>query len=359
MPVIDHWWQTETGWPIAANCLGLEPLPVKPGSPTKPVPGYDVRDPRRDGRAAAAASKEGAVVIRLPLPPGHAADALERRRALRRDATSRQFPGYYAPATAATSTRTATSTSWGASTTSSTSPATACRPGRWRQVMRRAPRRRRMRRHRRRGRAEGRSCRSGSGRAEGRRPTGIPRTCSAELVRARARAGRAGGELQAARRRRATAEDPRPARSCAGPCGPIADGEPVRGPDAPSTTRRSSTSSARLFRAPRGRSAARRAARGRLSNENGRPPRPAALPAGCARDSRTPASWRRAGALDLHGRGERAGHARRLAHAPHAALTRLSRPGPGPQPALLEGFDGRTGLGGGMIGFPPTVPEDP
>src|SRR5437870_7416065 len=43
IPVIDHWWQTETGWPIAANCLGLEPLAVKPGSPTKPVPGYDVR----------------------------------------------------------------------------------------------------------------------------------------------------------------------------------------------------------------------------------------------------------------------------------------------------------------------------
>ena len=43
VPVIDHWWQTETGWPIAANCVGLGMLPVKPGSPTKPVPGYDVR----------------------------------------------------------------------------------------------------------------------------------------------------------------------------------------------------------------------------------------------------------------------------------------------------------------------------
>ena len=43
VPVIDHWWQTETGWGIAANCLGIEPLPVKPGSPTKAVPGYDVR----------------------------------------------------------------------------------------------------------------------------------------------------------------------------------------------------------------------------------------------------------------------------------------------------------------------------
>ena len=42
VPVIDHWWQTETGWAIAANCMGLEPLPVKPGSPTKAVPGWDV-----------------------------------------------------------------------------------------------------------------------------------------------------------------------------------------------------------------------------------------------------------------------------------------------------------------------------
>src|SRR6202007_1339784 len=43
LPVIDHWWQTETGWPIAANCLGIGQLPVKPGSPTKAVPGWDVR----------------------------------------------------------------------------------------------------------------------------------------------------------------------------------------------------------------------------------------------------------------------------------------------------------------------------
>ena len=49
MPVIDHWWQTETGWAIAANCLGIERLPVKPGSPTRAVPGWDLRvlDARR------------------------------------------------------------------------------------------------------------------------------------------------------------------------------------------------------------------------------------------------------------------------------------------------------------------------
>src|SRR5919197_1443403 len=53
-PVIDHWWQTETGWAIAANCVGLEPLPVKPGSPTRAVPGYDVRVLDGDGREAPA-----------------------------------------------------------------------------------------------------------------------------------------------------------------------------------------------------------------------------------------------------------------------------------------------------------------
>ena len=50
VPVIDHWWQTETGWPIGANCIGLELLPVKPGSCTKPVPGYDVRALSDDGQ---------------------------------------------------------------------------------------------------------------------------------------------------------------------------------------------------------------------------------------------------------------------------------------------------------------------
>jgi propionyl-CoA synthetase len=69
IPVIDHWWQTETGWPVAANCMGLEPLPIKPGSPTKPVPGYDVRILDERG-AVAPQGQEGSVVIRLPLPPG-------------------------------------------------------------------------------------------------------------------------------------------------------------------------------------------------------------------------------------------------------------------------------------------------
>ncbi|MFJ8910918.1 propionyl-CoA synthetase [Amycolatopsis sp. NPDC102389] len=69
VPVIDHWWQTETGWPIAANPRGLEPMPVKPGSATKPVPGWDVRVLDQAGDPLPA-GREGAIAIKLPLPPG-------------------------------------------------------------------------------------------------------------------------------------------------------------------------------------------------------------------------------------------------------------------------------------------------
>jgi propionyl-CoA synthetase len=68
-PVIDHWWQTETGWPVAANLRGLEPMPVKPGSPTVAVPGFDVRVLLPDGSIAPPGA-EGDIAIRLPLPPG-------------------------------------------------------------------------------------------------------------------------------------------------------------------------------------------------------------------------------------------------------------------------------------------------
>jgi propionyl-CoA synthetase len=69
VPVTDHWWQTETGWPIASNCMGIEPLAVKPGSPTKPVPGYRV-GVLDDAGQRVAPGAEGAVAIELPLPPG-------------------------------------------------------------------------------------------------------------------------------------------------------------------------------------------------------------------------------------------------------------------------------------------------
>ncbi|EHR52728.1 acyl-CoA synthetase/AMP-acid ligase [Saccharomonospora marina XMU15] len=69
VPVIDHWWQTETGWPIAANPRGIEKLPVKPGSATVAVPGWDVRILGQSGEELPP-GQEGAIAIRLPLPPG-------------------------------------------------------------------------------------------------------------------------------------------------------------------------------------------------------------------------------------------------------------------------------------------------
>lgn len=69
IPVIDHWWQTETGWPIAANPMGVEQLAVKAGSSTVPMPGYDVRVLDHEGRDCPPGT-EGDVCIRLPLPPG-------------------------------------------------------------------------------------------------------------------------------------------------------------------------------------------------------------------------------------------------------------------------------------------------
>ena len=69
VPVIDHWWQTETGWAIAANCLGLEALPVKPGSPTRAVPGY-VIEVLDDSGEPVPPGDIGRIMLRLPLPPG-------------------------------------------------------------------------------------------------------------------------------------------------------------------------------------------------------------------------------------------------------------------------------------------------
>jgi propionyl-CoA synthetase len=69
VPVIDHWWQTETGWGIAANCLGIEALPVKAGSPTVCVPGYDVRILDENGNEEAP-GEIGRIMIKLPMPPG-------------------------------------------------------------------------------------------------------------------------------------------------------------------------------------------------------------------------------------------------------------------------------------------------
>jgi len=93
VPVIDHWWQTESGWPIAANCLGIEPFPIKPGSPTKAVPGYDVRILDADARPVPDGS-EGIVTIKLPLPPG-CLPTLWQDDARYLESYVSTYPGYY------------------------------------------------------------------------------------------------------------------------------------------------------------------------------------------------------------------------------------------------------------------------
>jgi propionyl-CoA synthetase len=92
IPVVDHWWQTETGWPIAANCMGIEPLPIKAGSPTKPVPGYNVQILDGDGNPLPN-GEEGSVVIKLPLPPGCLPTLWQDDKRYLEYVTER--PGYY------------------------------------------------------------------------------------------------------------------------------------------------------------------------------------------------------------------------------------------------------------------------
>ncbi len=93
VPVIDHWWQTETGWSICCNCLGIEMLPIVPGSPARPVPGYQVEVFDGEGKALEAGTI-GALVVKSPLPPGtfttlwNADDRFV-------DAYFKNYPGYY------------------------------------------------------------------------------------------------------------------------------------------------------------------------------------------------------------------------------------------------------------------------
>jgi propionyl-CoA synthetase len=93
VPVIDHWWQTETAWAICANCLGIERLPVKPGSPTRAVAGYDVRVLNDDG-AIAPRGKIGNLAIKLPLPPGTLPTLWQNDERYIQSYLSR-FDGYY------------------------------------------------------------------------------------------------------------------------------------------------------------------------------------------------------------------------------------------------------------------------
>jgi propionyl-CoA synthetase len=93
VPVIDHWWQTETGWAIAANCLGIEKLPVKPGSPTLPAPGYDLRVLDDEGHEVPRGTI-GAICVKLPLPPSCLPTLWQNDERFVQAYMSR-FPGYY------------------------------------------------------------------------------------------------------------------------------------------------------------------------------------------------------------------------------------------------------------------------
>jgi len=93
VPVVDHWWQTETGWAIVGNPLGVEQLPFKTGSPTVPMPGYDVQI-LDDGGHPVAAGELGAIAIKLPLPPG-TLSTLWNAEDRYRSAYLTTFDGYY------------------------------------------------------------------------------------------------------------------------------------------------------------------------------------------------------------------------------------------------------------------------
>ena len=93
LPVIDHWWQTESGWPMAANPMGVEHLPVKAGSPTVAVPGYDIRVLDDEGEEVPR-GQSGYIMVKLPLPPG-CLNTLWGNRKRYHDAYLSRFEGYY------------------------------------------------------------------------------------------------------------------------------------------------------------------------------------------------------------------------------------------------------------------------
>ena len=93
VPVVDHWWQTELGWPAAANCRGIEDMKVKPGSATVQVPGYDIQVLDQAGQQVAA-NTIGNIVIKLPLPPGTLSNLWQNEQGYRDNYLAR-YPGYY------------------------------------------------------------------------------------------------------------------------------------------------------------------------------------------------------------------------------------------------------------------------
>ena len=98
VPVVDHWWQTETGWAICANCLGMHEFTIKEGSPTKPAPGWNLQVVDTNNQQVAA-GEIGALVVKLPLPPG-ALPTLWQNDDRYVESYLEEFPGYYKTADA-------------------------------------------------------------------------------------------------------------------------------------------------------------------------------------------------------------------------------------------------------------------
>ena len=93
VPIIDHWWQTETGWSICSTCMGIDPLPIKDGSPSRPVPGWQLKALDEAGNEVGVGDT-GALVAKLPLPPG-TFPSLWNARERHFDSYFKTFPGYY------------------------------------------------------------------------------------------------------------------------------------------------------------------------------------------------------------------------------------------------------------------------
>ncbi|MGA8239992.1 MAG: AMP-binding protein, partial [Desulfobacterales bacterium] len=99
VPVIDHWWQTETGWAICANCMGLHHFPVKEGSPTKPAPGWNLQVLDPEAKTQVKSGEIGALVVKLPLPPGTLPTLWNNDQGYIKSYLE-EFPGYYKTADA-------------------------------------------------------------------------------------------------------------------------------------------------------------------------------------------------------------------------------------------------------------------
>lgn len=131
LPVFDHWWQTETGWAVACNPVGLTEFPVRPGSAGRPTPGFGIEIVDRNG-GPCPVGQQGSICIRQPLPPGCLL-GIWRDPDRFRQAYLATYPGYYLTGDGATWMPKATSSSWAVPTMSSTLPVIACRLARWRK----------------------------------------------------------------------------------------------------------------------------------------------------------------------------------------------------------------------------------